>query len=149
MQCPACAGTFVPQQLPFRVPTAAEGADVEGHGEDQEGEEEGGWHGSFSNLRRDCEPHRAMWIALLANCSLVLGSMAVILCGMPGLLGLPLGVVAWLMGNHDLEQMRQGRMDPRGLLKTQRGRESGIAGVVLSAVSLAFYTLFILAMHPF
>src|SRR5262249_1280857 len=79
MQCPACAGTFVPQLLPFRLATAEEGASVDECETDQEEDEEGVWQGSFSELRRDCEPHRSLWIALLGSSSLLLGSMAMIL----------------------------------------------------------------------
>jgi hypothetical protein len=125
-QCPACAGTFL---LDY-------GAEPE--------EESKTWNDAIPNLRRDCEPHRALWISLFGTSSLVLGSMALLLCGVPALAGIPLGIAAWLMGNHDLKQMRQGLMDPEGFFKTQRGRESGILGVVLGGAFLAGYTLFFL-----
>jgi hypothetical protein len=162
MQCPACARIFNPQQLPFRLPSgwevdrgeAGKEEMAEGPGWtfssppdlDFQYEEEGGWRGLETNLRRDCEPHRAMWIVLLGNSSLVLASMAMLLFGVPGLVGLPLGIIAWSMGNHDLEHMRRGLMDPQGFINTRRGRESGILGAFLSATFLAGYGLLFLAM---
>src|SRR6266566_1900678 len=78
MQCPACAGIFVPQQLPFRLPVAGEFGRAEANNEEataemawahspaldvnQEDKDGGVWRKSFPNLRRDCEPHRALWI---------------------------------------------------------------------------------------
>jgi hypothetical protein len=159
VQCPACAKTFVPGQLPPPKPGTGEAALAPAGPEpmtaypalvaDPGDEAEGIGRESFVNLRRDCEPHRGLLISLLGNASLVLGSMAMILCGVPGLLGLPLGVAAWLMGNHDLDLMRRGLMDPDGFTRTRLGRECGILGVVLSAVFLAGYVLFFLALHPF
>jgi hypothetical protein len=165
VQCPACAQTFVPQQLPFRLPRAGEAGRIEdNNGEpaawlgmtpllgldaNREDEDDGIWHGLLPNFRRDCEPHRALWITLCGTSSLVLGSMGMVLCGVPGLLGLPLGVAAWLMGDHDLKQMRWGLMDPRGFRQTRRGRENGLLGAILSAVFLVGYVVVILALQPF
>jgi hypothetical protein len=159
VQCPACAKTFVPGQLPPSEANTQEPA-LAADGPkamsaypalvaDPGDEEEGIWRESFVNPRRDCEPHRGLLISVLGNASLIMGSMAMILCGVPGLLGLPLGVAAWLMGNHDLKLMHRGLMDPDGFRKTRDGRESGILGVMLSAVFLAGYALFLLALHPF
>jgi hypothetical protein len=159
VRCPACNGTFMPKQLPPWLSTTgpAAGSDNESvealtlpccpiRTADRVDEGEGVGDGLFLNLRRDCEPDRALWIVVLGNSSAVLGSLALVFCGLPGLLGLPLGIAAWLMGNHDLKRMRQGLMDPRGLAKTQLGRECGIVGALLSGVFLVAYTLFFLAL---
>jgi len=39
------------------------------------------------------------------------------------------GIIAWIMGNHDLAQMAAGRMDPSGRSLTNAGRILGIVGV--------------------
>lgn len=62
-----------------------------------------------------------------------------------GLIGLILGftglffpvifaILAWVMGNNDMEEMRAGRMDPEGEGMTQAGRIMGIIGVILHIV---------------
>lgn len=64
------------------------------------------------------QPHRGGLI-------LILGIMGILTtCPIPG-------VMAWVMGSHDLEEMRGGRMDPRGLSMTQTGR---FLGMVFSMV---------------
>jgi hypothetical protein len=91
------------------------------------------WRRSYPGLRRDCEPHRGRWIALLGNASVVFAALALPFCGLPGLLGLPLGIAAWVMGNTDLAKIRSGAMDPGGSGPTRLGRECGIVGTFLSA----------------
>ena len=52
---------------------------------------------------------------------------------------LPLGVfsiLAWVMGNGDLREMRAGHMDPAGMGTTSAGRVCGIIGVVLAILGL-------------
>jgi hypothetical protein len=110
-------------------------------GEDLENEETDAWEESTRGLRRDCEPHRGFWISFLGNSSTVLGALAIPLCGMPGLVGLPLGVVAWVMGNADLAKMQAGLMDPAGRSRTRSGRDCGIAGLTLSGLCIVGYAL--------
>ncbi len=58
------------------------------------------------------------------------GSVVLVL----GILGLTLcvvfGIVAWVMGNKDLDAMRRGKMDPSGRGLTQAGRICGIISLV-------------------
>jgi hypothetical protein len=114
-------------------------------GEDLEGDEDvHAWGRASPGLRRDCEPHRGRWIALLGNVSVVLAALALPLCGLPGLLGLPLGVAAWVMGSADLAKIRAGTMDPQGFSKTSLGRECGIVGAVLGgAVAVGWLLLWL------
>ena len=56
------------------------------------------------------------------------------------------GIVAWIMGNTDLAEMKAGRMDPEGESQTQTGRICGmiatilaIVGVVIGCVVVIFY----------
>jgi hypothetical protein len=59
-------------------------------------------------VRRDCEPHRGPLVLTLGILSIVCGSLALgaWLCFGPAvllaLLGLPLGIVAWVLGTRDL-----------------------------------------------
>jgi predicted Zn finger-like uncharacterized protein len=57
--------------------------------------------------------------------------------GLIGLLVLPIfGIIAWVMGNNDLAEIRAGRMDPEGEGMTQAGRVLGMIAVVLWVVSI-------------
>jgi hypothetical protein len=44
----------------------------------------------------------------------------------------PLGIAAWVMGEHDLSQMRGGRMDAEGMGMTRAGSSLGMASVILT-----------------
>jgi hypothetical protein len=59
----------------------------------------------------DYPPHRAGLLFGLAMASWVLGVLS---AGslLPSVLGLPLGVTAWLMARYDLARMRAGLLDP-------------------------------------
>src|SRR5919204_72989 len=82
-------------------------------------------------VRRDTEPHRGALIAFLGNVSMIAGGLSLCTGGLGAVFSVPLGVVAWVMANHDLEQMRAGLMDPRGQAQTETGRTGGVLGVVL------------------
>jgi hypothetical protein len=57
--------------------------------------------------------------------------------GLIGLLILPIfGIIAWIMGNTDLAEIRAGRMDPEGEGMTQAGRVLGMITVILWSVSI-------------
>ena len=81
--------------------------------------------------RRDFLPHRG-------GAVLTLGIMALVLFFVPFMPvgGLVLGIMAWVMGNNDLAEMRAGRMDPEGESQTNAGRVCGIIAVVLHVLSL-------------
>jgi hypothetical protein len=82
--------------------------------------------------RRDCEPHRGSWVQLLGVVSIILGTLSIFLCGLSGLIAVPLGVAAWVMSGRDLAKMEAGLMDPSGLTQTRTGRQCGILGVIFS-----------------
>jgi hypothetical protein len=63
------------------------------------------------------EPHRGAAILTLGILSLVFSCF-------------PLGIVAWVMGNTDLDAIRRGRMDPSGEGLTQAGRICGIISTI-------------------
>jgi hypothetical protein len=85
------------------------------------------------DVRRDIQPHRGNLILVLGILSLVaLGGFAV----MPvlfNLIGVVLGVVAWVMGNRDLGRIMRGDIDPAGQSNTKAGRNCGIIGTTLNA----------------
>jgi len=52
------------------------------------------------------------------------------------LAGLVCGIIAWVMGNTDLAEMRAGRMDREGESQTNAGRICGIITVVLHIIAV-------------
>ena len=46
-----------------------------------------------------------------------------------------LGVMAWILGNADLREIREGRMDPAGLGFTQAGRTLGMVHFILFVIA--------------
>jgi hypothetical protein len=78
----------------------------------------------------------------------VVASPLSLCCGLFALAGMPLGIIAWVMGQGDLHKMRTGAMDPAGRGSTQTGRTLGIIGTALTglcgggAVVLFFFNLY-------
>lgn len=86
------------------------------------------------------KPHRGTMI-------LVFGILGLVFSGLGCcLFGLPLGIAAWVMGNHDLAEMDAGRMDPSGRGTTQAAKVCGIISVPLAFVVLAVSILVSLPM---
>ena len=67
-------------------------------------------------------PHRGTTI-------LVLGIVGLAIC-------MPLGIVAWVMGNNDLREMLAGRMDRSGEGQTKAGKICGMISVILACCGL-------------
>jgi hypothetical protein len=85
-------------------------------------------------VRRDAEPHRGHLLWTLGTASVTLGVLSAFLV-VPGLVGLPLGVVAMVTARQDLEQMDAGRMDPGGIALTDRAEDLASCGVVVNVVA--------------
>ena len=66
------------------------------------------------------KPHRGVVILTLG----ILGFSVCIVCG----------IIAWVMGNNDLREMRAGTMDPSGQGLTQAGRICGMVSVILAII---------------
>jgi hypothetical protein len=102
-------------------------------------------------MRRDVVPHRGGLILVLGIVSLV-SVVGVVFCLAFNLVGIGLGVAAWVMGNKDLAQIYRGEMDPDGQSQTKSGRNCGIIGMVLNIVLLlacaGFFTVLFLAQRP-
>ncbi len=66
----------------------------------------------------------------------------------PGLLGLALGVLVWVLAGADLARMRDGRMDPSGRASAEVAREYGLLGGLLSLGGWAFWAVLLLLPYP-
>jgi hypothetical protein len=78
-------------------------------------------------------PHRGNMILTLGVISLFI-------------MHIPLGPIAWIMGNSDLAEIRAGRMDPEGESSTNTGRICGMISTILSIVSVAVVGLVLFCM---
>ena len=67
--------------------------------------------------------------------------------GMTAVAGLPLGVIAWVWANNDLEAMTNGIVDARGRKETQSGRGNAIAGVIFCGLFAGTWLLLWLWTH--
>ncbi len=86
-------------------------------------------------VRRPLRPHRGEAI-------LALGVLSWFFCCFP------LGIVAWVMGDEDLRQIREGRMDAAGSGLVRFGKLLGAANVLVSgAVILLWCVVFPLAVR--
>jgi hypothetical protein len=91
-------------------------------------EDERPWETRYG-VRRDAEPHRGPLILTLGIISLVTAVIYFLSC-----IGLPLGIVAWVLGHRDLKRMERQEMDPQGKGLTQAGWICGIIGTVLTGL---------------
>jgi hypothetical protein len=69
---------------------------------------------------------------------LVLGILSIIITC------LPLGIIAWVMGNSDLRAMNEGRMDPAGRDLTVGGKICGIIGSILFILGIVAMVFFLI-----
>jgi predicted Zn finger-like uncharacterized protein len=141
VKCPTCGTTFTAPATAAEavaIPSAGPGEEAPpesyqvedlrrtgpAHGHDDLAAEEYGEVPSGLRRRRraDLQPHRGTLI-------LVLGILSIVVCGF-------LGPVAWIMGSHDLKEIRAGRMDPEGEGTTNGGRICGIIGTILMVISV-------------
>jgi len=148
VKCPACSTTFsvaAGGEEPQAVPVALEGPQAPitrsspAPTMDEE-EEERPWE---ELGRRDAEPHRGTLILVLGIVSVVLSTLAFCTAGLTGLIGAPLGIVAWVMGRRDLRKMRELRMDPEGNGFTQAGLICGIIGTIFSSLGVLCFLVYL------
>jgi hypothetical protein len=98
------------------------------------------WERQYAPItRRDCEPHRGVLILVLGIISLMFA----------GLLGLPLGIIAWVMGQRDLKRMAERTMDPEGRGLTLAGWICGIIGTAVGLFSVVFMILYFVFIFGF
>lgn len=85
--------------------------------------------GRHATYRGNFVPHRGGLILCLGILSILFG-----LTGILGVIGLALGICSWVMGQKDLQRIRNREMDARGDGLTHSGWICGIVGVVVSTV---------------
>jgi len=61
---------------------------------------------------------------------LVFGILSIVCCFI-------FGIVAWVMGNNDLQAMAEGQIDPSGEGLTKAGKICGIVGIALTIFGIA------------
>jgi len=77
------------------------------------------------------KPHRG-------GAVLVLGILGLVVCFI-------CGIIAWVMGNTDMREMREGRMDPAGMSSTNAGRICGMISVILAIVGVGIWLIMLIA----
>ncbi len=84
--------------------------------------------------RRDTEAHQGDLIANLGKASLIAGILTLFSCGLASLVGLPLGLMTWVLARNQLRRIEAGLVDASGRAQTEFGREQAILGMFLSVV---------------
>jgi hypothetical protein len=85
------------------------------------------WPAEPVTWRRDLEPHRGTLV-------LVLGLLSLVFMAFLAPVGIPLGIIAWVMGRTDLAKIRARQMDPEGERQTYAGYFCGKVGAILSSL---------------
>ncbi len=141
VQCPTCGATFVgnPAHMSTAPPSARPAPHPPGPRRDDYGPR-GGYddydargRDPYRYGRRDVMPHRGGAVLTLGILALVLGCIGIIF-----------GIIAWVMGQSDLAEMRAGRMDPTGEGVTNAGRICGIIGTFLWGALFLIWLLVLL-----
>jgi hypothetical protein len=147
VKCPRCGQEFaapasnIPQAIVTPPPLPSDPSSSvpkQSADFDPEVEDDRPWEDSrLRHGRMDAEPHRGTLILVLGIVSVV--SFGGALCwGLGSLIGLPLGIAAWVMGHKDLQKIRSNQMDREGEGLTLAGRVLGIVGTVLGGLGLLF-----------
>ena len=146
VRCADCAGTFMAERPEAARPPSSRTSVSSRRERDEDMDAEDDRHEPRSRGRdrsRDEIPHRGGLILTLGIISLavvLVGLLAFFVFAPAGLpfpiLGLILGLVAWLMGGKDLKQMKSGTMDPSGQGMTMGGYVCGIIGTIVHALTL-------------
>jgi hypothetical protein len=154
VQCPTCGATFTP--APQVAPAASSASPAPGMrcpfcSEDLEanasvcrycGEDlfdpRPPWERSGA-VRRDSLPDRGGLILSLGIAGLICSVLSY--CAV---IGVPLSITAWVMGQQDLWRMRDGLMDPRGKGTTTAGMVCGIVGSIFGLLAFVLFASFAL-----
>jgi hypothetical protein len=90
----------------------------------------------FATPPNELKPDRSVLVLILGILSLVTFLF-------------PLGICAWVMGEHDLSEMRAGRMDLGGMGMAKAGKACGVISVVLTIAGgvIAFLSLVFFVGH--
>jgi hypothetical protein len=138
VKCPRCGETFTaPASAAFTPTPAAIPVGEPTVESDHIEEDDRPWEHDtrVHQGRLDAEPHRGTLILTLGIISVA--SVGAIVCwGLGSLVGLPLGIAAWVMGHKDLKKIRANQMDREGEGSTTAGRILGIIGTILGGLGL-------------
>jgi hypothetical protein len=143
VQCPTCGATFVaalvdsPPPAPPPVPPdlpADSPRPVPRRRKRSAAVDEDDYEDDYDRpaRRRDLQPHRGPMI-------LALGIISLVFCGVI------FGPMAWIMGQQDLNAIREGQMDPEGEGLTNAGRVCGILGTLWNLLWLMIICLGVFA----
>jgi len=110
---PAVVEEDEPQPAPRRRPSRDDDYDDEPE------------YGGRGRRRRRYAEHRGTLILVLGVLSLL-----------PHGVGWVLGPIAWILGNNDIKEIREGRMDPEGESSTNAGRICGMVSTILHVAGL-------------
>jgi hypothetical protein len=95
-------------------------------------------------IERRYQPHRGQTVLTFGVISLVCGVISPCLGGVIAVIvGLALGIPAWVMGNRDLARMEAGEIDPEGEAITRRGRRFAIIGVAVNVAVMVLLVAFL------
>ena len=77
--------------------------------------------------------------------ALVLGICSIVTCCCYGIIGLPLGIVAFILGNKAVKLNNQNPDEYEGVKNANAGKILGIVGIILNVVFIA-YIIWILSL---
>lgn len=140
LECPLCQGVF---NAPAEG--AAAGAPPAPEDEPVEPEPVGAEPPAEALLPEPIplKPDRGVLILVLGILGIVSASLGVLCCAAVGAVSIALGIIAWVMGNRDLKEMRSGLMDPTNEGLTQAGRICGIVATILGGLGLLICVLWV------
>jgi predicted Zn finger-like uncharacterized protein len=139
VQCPECQHTFTAQSDVETVSVSAKASkppslpvpakkeakwEVEDRDDDFDDDRPSKRSKRRKSLRSDFVPHRGGLILTFGIIAIVTG------------LGVVFGPIAWVMGNNDLKEISEGRMDPEGESMTNIGRILGMVATILSIIGI-------------
>jgi hypothetical protein len=141
VRCADCAGTFVAERSRPAAPPPRfrRQPDEDDDDDDRPSRSRSRRRGAGDNYA----PHRGGMVMALGIIGLVIilleivGYLVFLPVGIPlSIVGLVLGIMAWVMGGNDLKQMNAGTIDPDGRGMTMGGYVCGIIGTVLRIAEL-------------
>jgi hypothetical protein len=88
--------------------------------------------------RRDCRPHRAESLLLLARCGILAGGLSFPFV-FPSFVGLALGGLTRALARHDLDLICRGDMDQDGYRPTANAFAEARTAMIVSALGLLFW----------
>jgi hypothetical protein len=140
VKCPACGNTFLAESAPPPPPRRAGDERVEeaplARPARVAAQED--YPGDYRDDDYD-RPRRRYVAEHRGTVVLVLGIIALVPVFIVPII---LGPIAWVMGSHDLKEMRAGRMDRSGQSSTETGRMLGMIATIIYGILFTLVCLF-------